>query len=81
MPKRGTTQPWRVVFLWENGVKGTSTYGSHDVAQFFLDAIVSRAAQIDSRVATALVDRREDPTPIPKIYERLAATLADESGA
>jgi hypothetical protein len=71
VPKNGHVHPWRVVYLWENGVKGTNTYQDRDAAEFFLEAITRRAVQIDTTVKTRLVNRLEDPTPIAKHYAAL----------
>lgn len=75
MPKRGLTQPWRVIYVWENGVKGCNTYGTWGDAQLFVDALRHRAEMVEARIAIKVVNRIEDTTPNTKHYKILEAAL------
>lgn len=54
MAKRGEKRPWRVRFLWENGVKGTKTFASVSEVRLFVEKIRATAESRDMGLSLTL---------------------------
>jgi hypothetical protein len=57
--KRGSTAPWRVTYVWSNGVKGVASYSTRDLAELNADKIRRNAAHRDDVTVTVTVTHRD----------------------
>ncbi len=57
MAKRGETRPWRMRFVWDNGVKDTVTYATVEQANYQAEKMQAYADLIGSTISIS-VERR-----------------------
>ena len=67
MPKRGSKLPWKVHYVWSNGVKGTRACFTQDDAEFYA-AEIRRAGEARPDASVTVVVRhapaRRDDDPV-----------------
>lgn len=57
MAKRGETQPWRVTFVWDSGIKGTVACRTEDQANMKAGEILRTAELREASVAVTVSHR------------------------
>jgi hypothetical protein len=57
MAKRGEKRPYRLHFVWENGVRGTETFHSEEARTFFEEQMRRTADQRGMEVTITLSTR------------------------
>ena len=57
MAKRGETRPWKLHFIWENGVKGVTPFRTQEEATWRADDMREYAKRIESGVTITVTHR------------------------
>jgi hypothetical protein len=59
MAKRGETRPWRLTFVWDNGIKGVETFAERAYADDQADRMREYADRIDRSITLTITNRND----------------------